>query len=112
MTVACWDKQQHLTLMPLVSGTNNNKTPRNEAVMATKKPAATTAPEHYEDLEELPPVEPTVEPTALTYATQDGDTWASISDTHRPAGTTKHLYAEYLLALNGGTLTTGRTINL
>jgi hypothetical protein len=85
--------------------------------MATKKPAkAVVIPEDYEDLEELAPVtlvveEPTT-PQSHTYLVTEGDTWASISDNLRPAGTTKHLYAEYLQTLNGGTPTPGRTINL
>lgn len=65
---------------------------------------------------ELPEVEyvKTPEPveTTSTYTVKDGDTWASISDTHRPAGTTKHIFAEYIQKLNGGSLTTGRTIKL
>ena len=89
--------------------------------MATKKPAkAVTIPEDFEDLEELAPVEDTptlvveepTTPQSHTYRVAEGDTWASISDNLRPAGTTKHLYAEFLQTLNGGTPTPGRTINL
>lgn len=86
--------------------------------MATKKPAkAVVIPEDYEDLEELAPAveetpAPKADPTPTTHTIQAGETWASISDQLRPAGTTKHLYAEYLQTLNGGTPTPGRTINL
>lgn len=66
---------------------------------------------------ELPEVEyvktpEPVETPSSTYTVKAGDTWASISDRLRPDGTTKHLYAEFIQKLNGGTLTAGRTINL
>lgn len=66
----------------------------------------------YDSVSETVEVETKVETNPATHTVKDGDTWASISDTHRPTGTTIHKYAEQLLATNGGILTPGRTIKL
>jgi hypothetical protein len=40
--------------------------------------------------------------TPATYVAVDGDSYASIAAKHKPAGTSTHLYAKTLFALNGG----------